>query len=123
LSRVFQDWRALLAIALAAPGVAFLLGDLPALYGVLLGELAGVVSFWGLWALVRVFGSSPEDPEDIRRKIYAFVALTIKLVVFGSTAILALRLPNDGPTGFMAGLVLVYSCAVGWAVIRKEPDS
>ncbi|MFW5697188.1 MAG: hypothetical protein ACOCX1_01355 [Fimbriimonadaceae bacterium] len=123
MKRVFQDWRALCAIGLAAAGVAFLLGDLPAVYGVLLGELAGVVSFWGLWAVARVIGSSEEDPKAFGRKLYAFGALTIKLFVFGGTAIFALRLPNDGPTGFMAGLVLVYSCAVGWAVTREEPDS
>jgi hypothetical protein len=73
-----------------------------------------------LWGIVRLLGYSFEkgNPPKLG-SIISVIAFFIKLPLFIAFGILAQRIGGAAPTCFLAGLALVYSCLVGWALAKR----
>jgi len=52
--------------------------------------------------------------------LWVVLAFFVKLPVFVTLAMASHRVGGDAPTGFAAGILLVYSALVGWAVRREQ---
>ena len=87
--------------------------------GVMLGSVGTAVSLWGTWMGVRWVGRIMADGSPGWQGAVAPVAaLVIKLPVILAAMAWALRLGPPAPAWFVAGLALVYSALVWWAVSR-----
>jgi hypothetical protein len=73
-----------------------------------------------LWGIVRLLGYSFQkgNPPKLG-SIISVIAFFIKLPLFIAFGIIAQRIGGAAPTCFLAGLALVYSCLVGWALAQR----
>lgn len=94
---------------------------IPAILSLLIGTVAGFISFLGLWGVVYLF-TSKSEPET-QRKVPASVLITsliLKLPALGIGFIGAKALSASGPAWFGLGIVLVYSGAVTKLVLNQS---
>ncbi|MBS1704912.1 MAG: hypothetical protein JST40_03495 [Armatimonadetes bacterium] len=115
---------ALPVVLMVGLGLAFSTRGPAVAAGFAIGFITGLVTGAGLgwicFAIGRIFA------DDSRRFLYALSALVvggIKTLVF----LLAAKVCSSGPeamgTAFMAALVLVYFCLIGWAATKGLPSS
>ncbi|MBS1713990.1 MAG: hypothetical protein JST30_06600 [Armatimonadetes bacterium] len=98
---------------------AFAIGGPKGGTGALLGVAGTAVSVWGTWTGIRWVGRIMADGSPGWHGAAAPVAaLVIKLPVILAAMWTANRIGPPAPAWFLAGLALVYSALVWWAVSR-----
>lgn len=109
-------------------------GVIASLGGVLAGSLGGTTAAQGyamglggtgfsVLALKWIIGTMANAATGVKPGIgtlWVVLAFFVKLPVFVALAMAAHRLGGDAPAGFAAGILLVYSALVGWAVRREQ---
>jgi hypothetical protein len=100
-------------------GCQVLAGD-KGVKGAALGLGATGFNILALWAIVRLLGYSFQkgSPPRLGASL-SVIAFFIKLPLFIAFGVLAQRIGGPAPACFLAGLALVYSCLVGWALAQR----
>lgn len=116
-SRWVLPSAAVTSVALVVAAYAW--GGVPGMAGASLGLVGTTVSVWGTWTGIKWVGRIMADGSPGWQGAVAPVAaLVIKLPVILGTMMLANRIGPPAPAWFLAGLALVYSALVWWAVSR-----
>lgn len=103
------------AAGLVAAG--FTVGGIPAGLGSILGLIGTSASVLGTWAGIRFLGNLMQGkPAGWQGVAVPITFMVIKLPAILAAMFWALRLGPPAPAWFLAGLALVYSGLVWWAV-------
>ena len=95
-------------------------GRIKGLEGFILGTAGSAFNLWALWAIIGVASRSAAAGQPPRRGTFVIVlAFLVKLPVFIALGLLANRIGGAAPTCFLAGIGLVYSALVGWALAQR----
>ncbi len=88
--------------------------------GFFAGTIATATSMFGTWmGIVFVGKLMKESAPSWQGAIFPIVAMVIKLPVILGAMVWVLRLGQPAPSWFLAGLALVYSVTIWWAVTRQ----
>lgn len=109
-------WIGILGVIVGSIGCG-VLGGGTALAGYLLGVGATAFNLIALWLVIRLLGAPPEEgPKRVLSTGWVVVAFFAKLPLFVLLGQQAHRLGGAAPGCFLAGIALVYSLLVGWAL-------
>gem|GEM_PF-4690618 len=110
-----------LVAAVALAGVALCFNGPTASFAVVLGVVSTWLSLLGTWLTVQWVGKVLKDDSPTwHGSVVPIAGLVIKLPVILGAMSWALRLGPPAPAWFLAGLALVYSGLVWWAVARQR---
>ncbi|MBS1724227.1 MAG: hypothetical protein JSS66_14890 [Armatimonadetes bacterium] len=111
-------WLAVISVGLiVGAGIA---GGQQGLAGLFLGIVGTSVSMLGTWLGVRWVGKVlADDSPRWQGAVVPVAAVVIKLPLIVGAMLWAQRLGGAAPSWFLAGLALVYSATVKWALSRQ----
>lgn len=117
--RAILDYRVWIVSSLIIVGLAFgIFGTLGAL-GMALGIGFGMFSLWVIWLLILLLGrEAPAVEKPQVGAVLSVLLFLIKLPLFFLMVFVTYSLGGVTPGCFAAGLILVYSLSIGWAVAR-----
>lgn len=102
--------------------------------GVVAGSVGGVTAGQGyamglggtafsVLALKWIVGTMAQAATGVKPglgTLWVVLAFFVKLPIFVALAMASFRVGGHAPSGFAAGILLVYSALVGWAVRREQ---
>ena len=117
--RLLQDPRIYTGGALIAVVLAYALSGLKGFEGMILGLFGTTFNLWAMWKIITLIGKASEvgRPQRVGATL-TVLAFLVKLPLFVALGIVAQRLGGAAPGCFLAGLGLVYSALIGWALTR-----
>ncbi|MEQ1822811.1 MAG: hypothetical protein ABL949_09885 [Fimbriimonadaceae bacterium] len=121
VNKLFGDVRFMALLAGIAAMCSYAFGNKPGLYGMAAGISATSFSLIALWWVIGIVARPLSAPSQSRwRVLFIIFCFLLKIPILGGAWALVQRLSGVAPAHFLAGLFLVYSYMVGWALARTE---
>jgi len=99
--------------------LAYSFGGLSGLQGMAMGVFASLFNLWAMWKIIQLSGKASlvGQPQRVGATLIV-LAFLVKLPLFVALGLAAQRIGGAASGCFLAGLGLVYSALVGWALTR-----
>ncbi len=117
---MLRDPRMYITVAAVALIVALIVGRANGLAGMAIGLICATFGAVALWMLIIAIGSAVSKGGSAGRgTIFIVIVVFLKLPLLVAGNMLSKRIGEAAPGCFLAGVVLVYSALVVWAVARN----